>query len=213
MRRSRLVREPRDREHETPAAIRPRPVRPRRAAGARRRRLHDRNATLRAGPDTGYPRIRTLATGTPVAVRGCIDDYLGCDVVAHGDRGWVAGDYVAFEYDDRPVHVADYGARIGVPIVSFVFGTTGTSTTARGRGTPSVTASIVQLGRSAPATAGATRRQRRRRAASPTQRGACPWSAARRRVGVRRRRTTRRRPGASRAWRPPAPRATDPHPG
>lgn len=79
--------------------------------------------TLRAGPDTGYPRIRTLATGTPVAARGCIDDYLGCDVVAHGDRGWVAGDYVAFEYDDRPVHVADYGARIGVPIVSFVFGT------------------------------------------------------------------------------------------
>jgi len=54
--------------------------------------------TLRTGPDSGYPRIRTLAPGTPLAVQGCIGDFLWCDVIAYGDRGWVAGDYLDFRF-------------------------------------------------------------------------------------------------------------------
>ncbi|HTV84185.1 MAG TPA: SH3 domain-containing protein [Dyella sp.] len=81
------------------------------------------NVNMRAGPDPDYPLILTLATGTPVSIQGCTDGWQWCDVIAAGNRGWVAGTYLQYTYNSQPVMVTDYGARIGIPIVSFVIGT------------------------------------------------------------------------------------------
>jgi uncharacterized protein YraI len=80
------------------------------------------NVNLRAGPDPGYPRIALIRAGTYVDVLGCTEGWEWCDVIVYGDRGWVAGNYVEYEYRDRPVLLPAYGAQIGVPIITFVIG-------------------------------------------------------------------------------------------
>jgi uncharacterized protein YraI len=81
------------------------------------------NVNLRAGPDVSYPSVDMLPAGTSVAIYGCVDGWSWCDVSNGSDRGWVAGGFLQEVYEGRRVFVADYGVRIGIPIVSFVFGT------------------------------------------------------------------------------------------
>lgn len=77
---------------------------------------------LLAGPDPQYPVILTLGSGTPVDVQGCTEGWEWCDVIVAGSRGWIAGPYIEYLYDNQPVIVTDYGARIGIPIVTFAIG-------------------------------------------------------------------------------------------
>lgn len=77
---------------------------------------------LYAGPDVGYPPIAQLPAGTSVAIQGCTQGWAWCDVITLGMRGWVAGTFVQYTYQNQPVYVADYGARIGIPIVAFSIG-------------------------------------------------------------------------------------------
>jgi uncharacterized protein YraI len=81
------------------------------------------NVNLRAGPAPDYPLIALIPAGTEVSVQGCTDGWEWCDVIAYGNRGWVAGNFVEYEYQDRPVLLPAYGAQIGIPIVTFVIGT------------------------------------------------------------------------------------------
>ena len=80
------------------------------------------NVNLRAGPDSSYPTVAQLRSGTEVAIEGCVDDWTWCDVADGDDRGWVSGDFLQEEYDGRRVRIHEYGVRIGIPVVSFVFG-------------------------------------------------------------------------------------------
>ena len=80
------------------------------------------NATLRAGPDVAYPSVAGLRAGTPVGIEGCVDGWSWCDVTTGNDRGWVSANYLQEEYQGQRVLVPQYGVQIGIPIVSFVFG-------------------------------------------------------------------------------------------
>ena len=81
------------------------------------------NLNLRAGPDSSYPLITTVPAGTAVNIQGCTAGWEWCDVITMGTRGWVAGTYIQYQYQNQPVIVKEYGANIGIPIVSFVIGT------------------------------------------------------------------------------------------
>ncbi len=80
------------------------------------------NVNLRAGPDSSYPRITTIPIGTQIAIQGCTDGWEWCDVIAFGNRGWIAGNYLQYNYQNQRVLVPAYGAQIGIPIISFVIG-------------------------------------------------------------------------------------------
>jgi len=82
------------------------------------------NVNLRAGPDPSYPLVDQLPSGTEVDVQGCTDGWEWCDVINEGDgsRGWIAGNYIQYQYQDQEVLLPDYGAQIGIPIVAFSIG-------------------------------------------------------------------------------------------
>ncbi len=79
--------------------------------------------SLQAGPDTQYPSIEQLYAGTNVSIQGCLQGWTWCDVIAsNGDRGWVPGTFIEEAYNNQRVVVFDYGARIGIPVISFSIG-------------------------------------------------------------------------------------------
>ncbi|WP_168172614.1 SH3 domain-containing protein [Rhodanobacter sp. C05] len=81
------------------------------------------NVNMRAGPDPSYPLIDQLPAGTGISVQGCTNGWEWCDVIAQdNNRGWVAGNFIGYQYQDQPVLLPEYGAQIGIPIVSFVIG-------------------------------------------------------------------------------------------
>jgi len=80
------------------------------------------NVSLRAGPDPDYPLIDQIPAGTEISVQGCTDGWEWCDVIVYGNRGWIAGNFIEYEYQDQPVLLPAYGAQIGIPIITFVIG-------------------------------------------------------------------------------------------
>jgi uncharacterized protein YraI len=77
---------------------------------------------LRAGPSTEYPIVASIPPTSLLQVNGCLDDYTWCDVDWEGNRGWVYGDYLFYDYQDRRVPVLQFGASLGIGIVSFSLG-------------------------------------------------------------------------------------------
>lgn len=78
---------------------------------------------LRAGPGFEYPVVFAVPERQPINSYGCLNDWSWCDVTVNGYRGWMAGQYIVYSYNNRYVPVAEYGPRYRVPVVSFNFGT------------------------------------------------------------------------------------------
>jgi uncharacterized protein YraI len=72
-----------------------------------------------SGPDQDYPQVDRLEEGSQVQIQGCTDGYEWCDVVAYGERGWVPGNYLEFEYQNQWVLAPEYAPQYGIPIVVF----------------------------------------------------------------------------------------------
>ncbi len=77
---------------------------------------------LYAGPSGEYPVVTELGPNVPVTVMGCVSDYSWCDVALPGMRGWVYAGYLTYPYQGGYVPLTNYGATIGLPIVTFSIG-------------------------------------------------------------------------------------------
>jgi uncharacterized protein YraI len=76
---------------------------------------------LRVGPGTNYGVIDVIPRGHPVDVLGCLADYNWCDIEWDGLRGWVSASYLV--QPGTQAYLPQVGPRIGLPIITFSFGT------------------------------------------------------------------------------------------
>ncbi|WP_321885293.1 SH3 domain-containing protein [Paraburkholderia bannensis] len=77
---------------------------------------------LYAGPAGDYPVVAQVPGGVSLAVMGCVAGYSWCDVSLPGLRGWVYGGYLSYPYQGARVPLMNYGATIGLPILTFSLG-------------------------------------------------------------------------------------------
>ena len=78
--------------------------------------------SLHAGPAADYPVVAVVQGGLSVSVHGCTPDYRWCDVVAGGYRGWLHARDIDYFYQGARVPLIDYGAVVGIGVVTFIIG-------------------------------------------------------------------------------------------
>jgi uncharacterized protein YraI len=77
---------------------------------------------LRAGPSTDYPIVLSIPPNSLLAVNGCLDDFTWCDVDWEGNHGWLYGNYLYYDYQQRRVPVLEVGAALGIGVIAFNLG-------------------------------------------------------------------------------------------
>jgi uncharacterized protein YraI len=81
-------------------------------------------AKLHAGPDQGYPTLRTIPNGTEVLVHACLKDWTWCEVTYKNDHGWLANASLTVDYDgNREKLINNMGAISGLDTTEFNFDT------------------------------------------------------------------------------------------
>src|SRR5208283_860241 len=81
-----------------------------------------KDANVRAGPDRTYPLVTRLASGVPLQVMGCLDDWSWCDVTFADNRGWVYGPNLSYLYEGDRVPLYTYAPSLGIPVETFSIG-------------------------------------------------------------------------------------------
>jgi uncharacterized protein YraI len=81
------------------------------------------HVNLRAGPSTAFPSLGVVPAGAQVIIHGCLDGWTWCDTTWGRLRGWVYGTYLTAHYQGQRVRVVQVAPRIGLPVISFHFGT------------------------------------------------------------------------------------------
>jgi uncharacterized protein YraI len=81
-----------------------------------------RAVNVRAGPDSSYPLVASLAPGTAVSVAGCLESYTWCDVYVGDLRGFVYASYLSYPYQSNRVPIYSYGPALGLPLITFSLG-------------------------------------------------------------------------------------------
>lgn len=77
---------------------------------------------LRAGPEQGYPLVRSVARGGTITIHGCLDDRSWCDASFGNDRGWVRGSDFSTRYQGRDESISNLSGSISFGNVTFSFG-------------------------------------------------------------------------------------------
>ena len=82
------------------------------------------DASLRSGPDAGYPEVAWVREGESLWIHGCIDDWSWCDVSWYDRRGgeyrgWMSAGLIDYDYFGDRVDVYDYGPGLGLPVLGF----------------------------------------------------------------------------------------------
>ena len=80
------------------------------------------NVNERAGPSTSYPAITIIPAASAVTVYGCLSDRSWCDISWGPNRGWMSSLYLQATYRSRRVALPAYIAPLGIPFISFNFG-------------------------------------------------------------------------------------------
>ena len=81
------------------------------------------HVNLRAGPSSAFPPLGVIPGGAQVLIHGCLDNLTWCDTTWGQLRGWVYGPYLAAHYQGERIRVVEVAPRLGVPFISFHFGT------------------------------------------------------------------------------------------
>lgn len=82
------------------------------------------DVNMRAGPGTGFPRLRTVYEGSLVDIKGCLSNGYWCDVVVGRDRGWVTTSALALKRNNTRYYLRDYRSDrtfLGLPFIDFSF--------------------------------------------------------------------------------------------
>jgi uncharacterized protein YraI len=80
------------------------------------------SVNVRSGPDSVFPIVTWLMTGTSVTVEGCTANWRWCDISAGRTRGWVYTRFLSYPHKGTAVTVIQGGPSLGLPQTEFSLG-------------------------------------------------------------------------------------------